>query len=188
MAKTGIDSAIGIVVLLAAVMIGGLIFVQIGASIPATAIGQQVTGEGITINTTEVTLIPDVFSYQTATSAIVGAQAKVYNATTTFVAGTDYNLVLSNGTLTILTGGALLYNTSQTIDVDVLTYQTANYPIVAGTPKIYNATTTFVAGTDYNLVLSNGTLTILTGGALRARQSLSRISMKGEAHGTTSRP
>jgi len=169
MAKTGIDSAIGIVVLLAAVMIGGLIFVQIGASIPATAIGQQVTGEGITINTTEVTLIPDVFSYQTATSAIVGAQAKVYNATTTFVAGTDYNLVLSNGTLTILTGGALggaLYNTSQTIDVDVLTYQTANYPIVAGTPKIYNATTTFVAGTDYNLVLSNGTLTILTGGAL----------------------
>jgi len=161
--KNGIDVAIGVIILLVTIVVGGLIFVQIGANIPQSSIGTQVH-EGISIISQPVTLTPNTFAYQTVTSNIPGAKIVVFNSITTFTPGIDYSLTAANGTLTELAGGQL-YNTSQTIYVNLLTYQTSNYPVVTGTLIMSNSTEIFGA-TDYNLTVANGTITILAAGKL----------------------
>ena len=109
-AQLGVGSAVTVVILISAIMIGGLIIVKLAGSIPEKDIGAQVTNETIQLQT-------NVFTYQLKYYPIIEGTVRVYNDTATFTAGVDYRIYYDNGTLETLSGGAL-YNTTLLISVD----------------------------------------------------------------------
>ena len=110
MGVSGQKIATGIIILLATLAIGVVIFSQL--SYHAEGTGALSASDSLTINSTAAT------TYSLTHDYVVIGSYKVYSGSTVYEEGKDYTLDRETGTLTVVSGGALDVGPN-TVDVTV---------------------------------------------------------------------